>query len=289
MMVVVTITNCPEKLKGDLTRWFLEIDTGVFVGNLSARVRDNVWKRICDNVKTGRTTMVYSTNGEQKLDFKIYNADWIPVDFDGITLVKRKLNQESSKKKFMSKARINHINKLKNSHKVLTDIAEEYVCVDLETTGLDEMAEIIELAAIHICNGEIIGKYDSYIKISNEVPSSIVELTGITNDFLNAKGKDLEMVMKEFRLFCKSLPLVGHNIVGFDIGFIQRAFHSVGMQTLNNTLIDTMRFARKRLGHGVSLKLSSIADYYGIKSNNLHNALDDCMLTYRIYEKLKKN
>lgn len=288
MMVVVTITNCPEKLKGDLTRWFLEIDTGVFVGNLSARVRDNVWKRICDNIKTGRVTMAYSTNGEQKLDFKIHNADWIPIDFDGITLVKRKFNQESSKKKPMSKARINHINKLRNSHKELIDTIGDYVCIDLETTGLNETAEIIELAAIHIHNEEVIDKFDSYVKISNEVPSGIIELTGITNEILNTKGEKLETVMKEFRLFCKSLPLVGHNILGFDIGFIQRAFQSIGMQTLNNTIIDTMRLARKRLGNSISLKLSSIAEYFGIECNNLHNAMDDCIVTYRIYEKLKK-
>lgn len=53
MMLVITVKNCPPKLRGDLTKWLIEIDTGVFVGNLSARVRDSLWERVCANIKTG--------------------------------------------------------------------------------------------------------------------------------------------------------------------------------------------------------------------------------------------
>ena len=31
-MVVVTLTDCPPKLRGDLTKWLMEINTGVYVG-----------------------------------------------------------------------------------------------------------------------------------------------------------------------------------------------------------------------------------------------------------------
>ena len=36
-MVVVTLTDCPSKLRGDLTKWLMEINTGVYVGKVSAR------------------------------------------------------------------------------------------------------------------------------------------------------------------------------------------------------------------------------------------------------------
>ena len=50
-MVVVVLTDCPPKLRGDLSKWFFEINTGVYVGNVSARVRERIWKRICENIK----------------------------------------------------------------------------------------------------------------------------------------------------------------------------------------------------------------------------------------------
>ena len=61
-MIVITLTDCPISLRGDLTKWLLEINTGVFVGRVSARVRDNLWDRVVKNVKNGRATLVYSTN-----------------------------------------------------------------------------------------------------------------------------------------------------------------------------------------------------------------------------------
>ena len=88
-MIVITLTDCPPKVRGDLSKWLLEISTGVYVGNLSARVRDELWGRICEHVKDGRATMVYSSNGEQKLDFAIHNTSWLPVDYDGIKLVRK--------------------------------------------------------------------------------------------------------------------------------------------------------------------------------------------------------
>ncbi len=89
MMVVITLSCCPPKLRGDLSRWMQEIDTGVYVGNLNARVRDNVWDRVCSNIGNGHASMSYSSNNEQKLEFRIHNTQWEPVDYDGIKLIKK--------------------------------------------------------------------------------------------------------------------------------------------------------------------------------------------------------
>ena len=86
-MIVVSLTNCPPKLRGDLTKWLIEINAGVYVGRVSARVRDELWQRICENVKEGRATMVFSANNEQGMDFYVHNTTWKPVEFDGITLM----------------------------------------------------------------------------------------------------------------------------------------------------------------------------------------------------------
>jgi CRISPR-associated protein Cas2 len=88
-MLVLTLTDCPASLRGDLTKWLLEINTGVFVGQVSARVRENLWERVCGSVKSGRATMVYSAKNEQRLDFRVHNSIWEPIDYDGIKLMLR--------------------------------------------------------------------------------------------------------------------------------------------------------------------------------------------------------
>ncbi|WP_229281568.1 type I-E CRISPR-associated endoribonuclease Cas2e [Bifidobacterium asteroides] len=63
-MVVVVLTACPLGLRGDLTRWLLEIASGVFVGQVTARVRDRLWERITGQIRTGKAIMVYSARNE---------------------------------------------------------------------------------------------------------------------------------------------------------------------------------------------------------------------------------
>lgn len=88
-MVVVILTACPAGLRGHLTRWLLEVAPGVFVGKVSARVRDELWLRVLELVKDGRALMVHSKRGEQGLSFRVHQHDWEPCDFDGITLMRR--------------------------------------------------------------------------------------------------------------------------------------------------------------------------------------------------------
>ena len=90
-MIVIMLSDCPPKVRGDLSKWLCEINTGVFVGNVSSRVREEVWQRICENIKSGQATMVFSAPGEQKMDFRVHNTTWEPVELDGIKLMRRPL------------------------------------------------------------------------------------------------------------------------------------------------------------------------------------------------------
>lgn len=96
-MIVVSITDCPPALRGDLTKWLFEINVGVYVGQVSARVRDELWNRIVENCKVGRVTMVYQTNNEQHFAFRVHNSDWKPIDFDGLTLMMRPVDAYSNR------------------------------------------------------------------------------------------------------------------------------------------------------------------------------------------------
>lgn len=86
---MIVVAACPVGLRGHLTRWLLEISAGVFVGRVSARVRDLLWQRTLEMVKTGRAIMVFSANNEQGLDFRVHQHEWIPIDVEGLTLMLR--------------------------------------------------------------------------------------------------------------------------------------------------------------------------------------------------------
>lgn len=88
-MVVLVLTACPEGLRGYLSRWLLEISPGVFVGHASSRIRDRLWDNVLDMSKDGKALMVFSTRGEQGLDWRVHRHDWQPVDFEGLTLLRR--------------------------------------------------------------------------------------------------------------------------------------------------------------------------------------------------------
>jgi CRISPR-associated protein Cas2 len=50
-MVVIILESVPVSLRGELTRWMLELRAGVFVGSLSAMVRDKLWEMVCSKFK----------------------------------------------------------------------------------------------------------------------------------------------------------------------------------------------------------------------------------------------
>ena len=90
-MVVLILEKVTPSLRGELTRWLLSPKTGVFVGRLSARVRDLLWERICSQRKGGAGVLVYSDNTEQGFTLRTTGkTSKAIVDFDGIFLAKKR-------------------------------------------------------------------------------------------------------------------------------------------------------------------------------------------------------
>jgi len=107
LVIVVVLSVTPERLRGELTRWLLEISTGVYVGHLSARVRDRLWDRIVADVSKGRALMVWSSRNEQHMQFRVHNHAWTVEDFDGVSLMRR-VTPESRELAKARQARVAH-------------------------------------------------------------------------------------------------------------------------------------------------------------------------------------
>ncbi len=88
-MVVLVLENVPQRLRGELTRWLLEVRAGVFVGDVSAMVRDRLWEKVAAELKGGGAILVHSTNNEQGFALRLWGVtDRELADFDGLQLVR---------------------------------------------------------------------------------------------------------------------------------------------------------------------------------------------------------
>lgn len=87
-MIVVVTENVPPRLRGRLAVWLLEVRAGVYVGDVSRRVREMIWEQ-CDLLKEdGNVVMAWATNTESGFDFQTIGINRrIPVEFDGLRLV----------------------------------------------------------------------------------------------------------------------------------------------------------------------------------------------------------
>ena len=87
MLTVVTET-VPPRLRGRLAVWLLEVRSGVYVGDVSARIRDMIWEQINALSDEGNVVMIWATNTESGFDFVTYGENRrMPIDFDGMRLV----------------------------------------------------------------------------------------------------------------------------------------------------------------------------------------------------------
>ena len=87
-MTVIAMDTAPEGVRGELTRWFLELKTGVFVGKLKVRIRELLWKRICETETADGAVMVYSDTNEQGFSMRVCgDPKRSVVDLEGVQLI----------------------------------------------------------------------------------------------------------------------------------------------------------------------------------------------------------
>lgn len=292
-MVVLCLTNCPNALRGDLTRWLAEIDTGVYAGNISARVREELWERVTGNIKDGRATMVYSARNEQKMEFRVHNSEWMPIDFDGIKLMLRPNREHQAKKAFSQNktgyskaAAIRRAKRFSKPAKTGDGEKTAYVVFDAETTGLSAARDrMIEIGAIKVIDGVVEEQFERLIKQDTGIPMTITEITGITEQMTNQSGVCEREAVKDVLKFIGDMDLVMHNAV-FDFNFLRQACRRSETNVPANKIIDTLSIAKRTIDDIDDYKLGTIAEYYGIECKNAHRALSDCHTTKLIYEKL---
>lgn len=167
-----------------------------------------------------------------------------------------------------------------------------FAFIDTETTGLNlSRHEIIEIGCVLTTPDlEVIEEFELKVKPQRIEDADPVSLkVNHYNPEKWAGALPLSEAMKIFSEKVKDAIMVGHN-VAFDAGFLESAFHKVGMEnTLHYHRLDTVSVAWAKLHREPDLEHFSLRELclrFGIKHEDVHRALPDARATYALYKKL---
>jgi CRISPR-associated protein Cas2 len=87
-MIVIATTAVPDHVRGALTRWLIEPKAGLYVGTVSARVRDELWNAVAETVDDGAAVCIYPAETEQGFQIRTAGERRRHVlAFDGLQLI----------------------------------------------------------------------------------------------------------------------------------------------------------------------------------------------------------
>ena len=150
---------------------------------------------------------------------------------------------------------------------------DEFVCFDIETTGLKVDREAItEIGAVVLKNGEIAERFQTFVNPNRRLTPEIIGLTGITDEMLK-DAPSLKEALTDFLKFVNGRPLAAHN-AEFDIGFIRAGCKQVGLE-FHPTYVDSLILAQNLLPDLHKYKLDIVAEHLDLPAFNHHRASDD--------------
>ncbi len=87
-MTVLILERVPASLRGELSRWMIEPRTGVFVGRVSAMVRERLWLKAMAGARGGSGMLLHSASNEQGFTAVSFgDTSRQLLDWEGLTLV----------------------------------------------------------------------------------------------------------------------------------------------------------------------------------------------------------
>jgi DNA polymerase-3 subunit epsilon len=166
--------------------------------------------------------------------------------------------------------------------------AIDFTVVDIETTGwVPGEAGITEIGAVRVHGGAVVGEYGSLVNPGLPVPPAITELTGISDQMLEA-APPVATVLPGLLTFAEGSVLTAHN-APFDLKFLTAACADLGLPWPGFEVLDTVRLARHLMATPQEVpdrKLATLAGFFGTPVRPSHRALDDAQATAVVLDRL---
>lgn len=170
-------------------------------------------------------------------------------------------------------------------------IPDNYVVLDLETTGLHpDSDKITEIAILKYEKGELVSTYSTLVNPKVSIPDIVVEKTNITNEMVEDMPY-IEDIIKDIFDFIGDDIVVGHNIYYFDLPFLLNELKNSGKKVNTKLIkyIDTLFLAKKYIP-STTYRLENLKDMLNITIDS-HRASSDCYvcneLLKKCFEKIK--
>ncbi len=165
------------------------------------------------------------------------------------------------------------------------DSFSDFCAVDLETTDRDtSSAEIVEIAAVRVRNGEIVDEYHRLVKPTVAIAVAATATHGYSDADVAGKPSFTE-VWPSFREFCGDDIIVAHNGFAFDFPILKRMTAQIGA-SFDLALYDSLPLARDLIT--TSCKLVDLCRSFDVEAGTSHHALDDTKALAKVLRALVK-
>jgi DNA polymerase III epsilon subunit family exonuclease len=177
------------------------------------------------------------------------------------------------------------INQRRNIIEVNDGFSNCFIAVDIETTGFRSDDKIIEISAVKFGSLILTESFTKLVNPNRPIPSKVTDLTGISNNTVK-DSPVIDVVLPDFIKYTNGHVLVFHNH-SFDLRFIEKEAKRLGY-SIDNKIVDTLPLARKAIPDLPNHKLSTLVEYFELKQQQNHRALDDSISTGLVLIELVK-
>ncbi|MGT2960512.1 bifunctional DnaQ family exonuclease/ATP-dependent helicase [Streptococcus caballi] len=165
------------------------------------------------------------------------------------------------------------------------DFSRRYAVVDLEATGANHTASIIQVGIVILEDGKIVQTYETDVNPHEALNEHIIKLTGITDEQL-AQAPDFSQVAREIYELIEDCVFVAHN-VKFDANLLAEHLFLEGYE-LRTPRVDTVELAQVFYPTLEKYTLGNLANYLGLDLSHAHTAIDDAKATAQLFFKIKE-
>lgn len=166
----------------------------------------------------------------------------------------------------------------------------EMIAFDTETTGVKPEDRIMEIAAkkfsIDPATGakKLVDELQLYINPEKELDQAVVDLTGITNEFLADKPTEREAFIDIYNFFGENPQILcGYN-TGFDVRFLSDLYKRQGKTLTCDCKLDVFQMAKELIAGAENYKLATIAGLFGMQGEDFHTASADTDYTVKLLD-----
>ncbi len=158
-------------------------------------------------------------------------------------------------------------------------LAEEFIVLDCETTGFSPLtAEVFQVAALRIRNGQVVDSYNSPVAV-HRISCSLLDQTPLTKQQL-LDGPPPERVSEELDQFIGQLP-----VLIYEASFVQNFLKKMGYQ-FRSPVVHLRRLVEKIWAPGRANLNQVFINRFKEKIEHEFDACKDVQRTFQIFQEI---